>query len=85
MHDVRVDGQLIVNHGQALKTAAMAGLGIIMQPELLLADEVASGRLVRILADYELPSRPLFIVHHADRRPTAKLRNFIDFMVERFG
>lgn len=84
-HDVHVDGQLMTNSGQALKTAAIAGLGIIMQPEILVADAVASGRLVRILADYELPLRAMHIVHHADRRPTAKLRNFIDFIVEQLG
>lgn len=84
-HEVHVDGQLIINNGQALKAAAMAGLGIIMQPAILVADEVASGQLIRILSDYEPPLRPVYVVHHADRRPTAKLRNFIDFIVEQFG
>jgi DNA-binding transcriptional LysR family regulator len=82
---VEVSGRLTVNNGQALRTAAIAGLGIIMQPEVLVGDDVASGRLVRLLAEYELPSRPMHIVYVADRRPTPKLRSFIDFVVERFG
>ena len=82
---VEVSGRLTVNNGQALRTAAIEGAGIIMQPEVLVGDDVASGRLVRLLADYELPSRPMHIVYVADRRPTPKLRSFIDFVVERFG
>lgn len=75
----------MVNNGQALRTAAIEGLGIIMQPEVLVGDDVAAGRLVRILTDYELPSRPMHIVYLADRRPTPKLSSFIDFIVESFG
>jgi DNA-binding transcriptional LysR family regulator len=82
---VEVSGRLTVNNGQALRTAAIEGAGIIMQPEVLVGDDVASGRLVRLLSEYELPSRPMHIVYVADRRPTPKLRSFIDFVVERFG
>jgi DNA-binding transcriptional LysR family regulator len=83
--NVQVKGRLTVNNGQALRTAAIEGLGIIMQPEVLVGDDVAAGRLVRLLPDYELPSRPMHLVYLADRRPTPKLRSFIDFIVESFG
>ncbi|AKJ70177.1 LysR family transcriptional regulator [Pandoraea thiooxydans] len=82
---VRVRGRLNVNHGHALRTAAVAGLGIIMQPEVLVEDEIAAGRLIRLLPDYELPSRPMHVVYPADRRPTAKLQTFIEFVVGAFG
>jgi DNA-binding transcriptional LysR family regulator len=82
--DIPVDGQFVANNGQSLKVAALAGLGIIMQPEILVSDDVVAGRLVRILANYEAPLRPMYIVH-ADRRPTAKLRTFIDYVIKQFG
>ena len=82
---VQVKGRLMVNNGQALRTAALQGLGIIMQPEILVGDDVAAGRLVRILPDYEPPYRPMYLVYVADRRPTPKLKSFIDFVVESFG
>ena len=78
-------GNFTVNNGQALRAAAIEGLGVIMQPEVLLADDVASGRLVRILTDYDPPSRPMHLVYLKDRRPTPKLRSFIDFVVAKFG
>src|SRR5882724_9626631 len=35
-HRVRVKGNFITNHGPALRSAALAGMGIVMQPEVLL-------------------------------------------------
>jgi DNA-binding transcriptional LysR family regulator len=82
---VQVQGRFSVNNGQALRMAALEGFGIIMQPEILVGEDVAAGRLVRLLPDHELPSRPMHVVYLADRRPTPKLRSFVDFMVEAFG
>ncbi|MFZ6678934.1 LysR family transcriptional regulator [Undibacterium sp. Tian12W] len=73
------------NNGQALKSAAVAGFGIVMQSELLLASEVAAGRLVPLLQDYLPASRPMHLLYPRDRQPTPKLSTFIEFMVGRFG
>jgi DNA-binding transcriptional LysR family regulator len=40
---------------------------------------------VRILPGYEPPSRPMHILFAPDRKPTPKLRSFIDFVVATFG
>lgn len=82
---VEVKGRFTANNGQALRAAALAGAGVIMQPEVLLADDVAAGRLVRLLPEYELPARPMQLVYPADKRPTAKLRSFVDFVTATFG
>ena len=82
---VQVSGTIQVNNGQALRVAALNGLGIAMQPEILLAQDVAAGRLVRLLPEYELPSRPMHIVYLRDQHMSPKLRSFVDFVVERFG
>ena len=77
--------RIVANNGEALRCAALAGCGILLQPEVLLADDLASKRLVRILPAWSPPERPMHIVYAADRQPTPKLQCFIDFMVERFG
>ncbi len=46
---------------------------------------VAAGRLVRIPPDYEAPSRPMHILFAAERRPTPKLRRFIELAEAQFG
>lgn len=65
--------------------AARKGLGIVLQPEVLLIDDIKAGLLVPILTEHILPSRPMHILYLPDRRPTPKLRTFIDFAAERFG
>ncbi|MBA8899606.1 LysR family transcriptional regulator [Phyllobacterium sp. P30BS-XVII] len=80
-----VQGRLEVNNGQALRVAACSGLGIVMQPEVLLATDVKEGTLVRLFSDHDLPSRPMNLVYLRDRQMPPKLRCFIDFVAERFG
>lgn len=81
---VPVKGRLKVNHGQALRMAAIHGAGIVRQPAVLLQPDVDAGRLVRLLGGYELPSRPLHLVYLHDRYRSARLRSFVDFALERF-
>jgi DNA-binding transcriptional LysR family regulator len=85
IHTVRVGSRLSINNGQALRAAALEGFGIILLSHELLEDDLAAGRLVRILPDYEPPSRPMHILFAPDRKPTPKLRSFIDFVVATFG
>ncbi|MES2162476.1 MAG: LysR family transcriptional regulator [Pseudomonadota bacterium] len=73
------------NSGQALRMAALKDFGIVMQAEVLLAQDIAAGRLVPVLCDYLPPARPMHLVYQRDRRATPKLTTFIDFIVERFG
>jgi DNA-binding transcriptional LysR family regulator len=84
-HSITVSSRVSINSGQALRSAALEGLGIIQQPEGLLRDDIAAGRLVRVLPGYDPPSRPMHILFAPDRRPTPKLRSFIDAVVEAFG
>lgn len=85
VEEVRVSGRLVVNSGQALRTAALAGIGVVMQPEALLSSDVAAGRLVRLLPDWALDGRPMHLVFPAERRESPKLRSFVDFVVAKFG
>lgn len=83
-HRVAIDGRLRINHGGALRQAALHGLGIVMQPAVLLQHDVRAGRLVQLFADDTLPSRPMHVIHLPNHR-SPKLRSFIDFVVTTFG
>ena len=83
---VPISGNLRANNGDALVAAAVAGQGLIYQPTFLVSAEIRTGRLVAIALDQpavELPG--VFALYPADRRPPAKVRAFIDFLVQRFG
>jgi DNA-binding transcriptional LysR family regulator len=82
---VPVTSSLMADHGEPLLCAALEGLGIMLQPLELLEDYLADGRLVALLPDYKVPTRPLQILYAPDRRLTPKLRSFIDFSVASFG
>jgi DNA-binding transcriptional LysR family regulator len=69
----------------ALREAALAGLGIILQPQLMLEDDIATGRLVRLFADLPAPTFPVHIVYLPERKLTTKLASFVDFVLARFG
>ena len=82
---VRVNSRFTANQGDALRIAALNGLGIVLQPEAVLADDVAAGRLVPVLPDWSYKPSPMFLIYAQDSRPTAKLRSAIDFLLGRFG
>jgi DNA-binding transcriptional LysR family regulator len=82
---VQVRGNFVATHGPALRTAALAGMGIVMQPTALLADDVAAGRLIALLASFAPPARPMHLVYLPERRMTPKLRSFVDFVTARFA
>lgn len=78
---VPVNGRLRINNGQALRAAALEGAGIIMAPITVVADDLASGRLVRLLADHATPSLPLHVLTLPNTNTAPKLRSFIDMLV----
>ena len=82
---MQIAGPFKSNSGRALMTMAIAGAGIILQPTVLLKDQIAVGTLVPVLPTFVPQPLPMHIVFAPDRRPTLKLRSFIDFMVDRFG
>ncbi|VVQ37172.1 HTH-type transcriptional regulator DmlR [Pseudomonas fluorescens] len=82
---VAVGGHLQINNGQALRIAALHGVGIVMQPAVLLEADIREGRLVQLFADYELTSRPMHLVYLPDRYRSSTLSSFVNFMLERFA
>jgi DNA-binding transcriptional LysR family regulator len=81
---IKVTGRLSVNQGQALRVAALRGMGIVLQPAALLEADVEAGRLVPLFSEYQLPSRPMHLVYPPDHR-TPKLRSFVEFALQHFG
>ncbi|MGM9483311.1 LysR family transcriptional regulator [Roseateles sp. NT4] len=83
--EVPVAGRFAANQGDALREAAIAGVGIVLQPEDSLTAAMAAGWLVPVLPEWAFKTTPMHLVYAPDRRPTAKLRSAIDFLVAHFG
>lgn len=71
------DAILRCNDGYGLRMAARAGAGLLLQPEVLVAEELASGRLVQVLENYTPAPRPVHLLWRQDLRPLPKLTQFV--------
>lgn len=78
-------GQMICNDGQVLRQAALDGLGIIVQPAYIIHADIKAGRLVRILADWELPRLTMNLAFPSRTHLPARTRLFINALVEYFS
>ena len=76
------DAILRCNDGYGLRMAAIAGAGLLLQPEVLVADELASGRLIRVLEGYTPQPRPVHLLWRQDLRPLPKLTQFIAHIMQ---
>lgn len=78
IHDVRVTGSLHANSGDALLAAALAGLGILNEPDFMVDAALAAGRLQRLLPDLEGQGGDIWAVYPSRRHLSLKLRLFVD-------
>lgn len=81
----RRDAILRCNDGYGLRMAAIAGAGLLLQPEVLLAEDLASGKLVRILEAYTPEPRPVHLLWRQDLRPLPKLTRFVEHVLNEGG
>ena len=80
----RVRGSLRTNSAEALRIAALHGIGIFLAPSFLIADDLEEGRLVALLADYRPVAFAINAIYPSRAHVPAKIRGFIDLAVERF-
>ena len=80
---VRVAGSLNSNNGDLNAVAAVQGVGIALEPDFIVGSELKRGTLVPVLASFEAPASPIYAVYPSRRFLPAKVRAFVDFLVER--
>lgn len=82
---VRVRGPLRTNDVDAIHAAARGGVGVALLPSFAVADDLATGALVRLLPSYTLPTVPVWAVHAGGRHRSARVRVFLDWLVKAIG
>ncbi|OTP65484.1 Transcriptional regulator, LysR family [Caballeronia sordidicola] len=80
---VRVTGALITNDGAAAHAWALHGVGIGVKSIWDVGDDIAAGRLVRILPAHSMPAAPLHALYPHNRHLAPRVRGFIDYLRER--
>ena len=81
---VSVSGPVEVNSPMAARAAAVSGLGFTILPDFIAAPDLESGRLVTALDDRILSGAGIFAVYPHRRYLPAKVRVFVDFLVQWF-
>ncbi len=74
---IPVIGNLAVNHGGAMRAAAVAGLGVAKLPDFMVGDALRGSELVRLLEEYELPPTGIHIVYPSGATALPKLEVFV--------
>lgn len=83
--EVRVSGPLHSNSGDLAVAAAVAGLGIVFEPDFIVAPALAAGLLVRILPEHESAPLDIWAVYPSRRHLSAKVRLFVDHFAKQFA
>jgi DNA-binding transcriptional LysR family regulator len=80
VQEVTIQGQLTADQGDTLAEYAAAGAGVVLMPEWVLSDHLASGRLVRLLQDWLPPNIPLHLVMARGSNVPLRVRLLSDFI-----
>ncbi|APR76409.1 Transcriptional regulator, LysR family protein [Minicystis rosea] len=75
-------GRLNANSIDSIREATLAGLGLAQFFEPHVRDELANGSLEIVLADHELPPRPLHALYTRDKASLPRVRVFLDFVAQ---
>lgn len=75
---VRLAPRLVVNENDAMLSAVLAGHGVGRALSYQVADDIAAGRLVRVLAAYEPPPLPVQLVIPSAQHVPQRVRAFLD-------
>jgi DNA-binding transcriptional LysR family regulator len=81
--EVKVSGRFRANSARTLIKGCVAGLGIALMPEVLVAAHIHSGRLVRVLPDYHREGGALSVIVPTSQQIPTAVSAFIEFAVEK--
>jgi DNA-binding transcriptional LysR family regulator len=77
---VRVDAAFLTNDGEAAHQLALAGSGIALKSIWDVGDDLAAGRLRRVLPDHAIAAAPLHAVYPHQRNLAPRVRLFVDYL-----
>lgn len=74
--------QLTVDDGNAFLAAGLAGLGVLWLPQYMAKPHVVSGGLLPLFEDWHMSPMPMYLAFPPNRHVSAKVRVFIDWIIE---
>lgn len=83
--EVRVPWRLATGSIALARDAAVGGHGIALLPRFLIADDLASGKLMQVLPDHPLPKAEATALYPRDRVPSIATKVLLDHLVSQLS
>jgi DNA-binding transcriptional LysR family regulator len=80
----RFEPRFSANVPSALLRAALAGLGVAALPDILCAEDLASGRLVKVLENWKPRSADIYAIYADKKHVKKSVRMFVDCLRRAF-
>jgi len=84
-HEVQIKGRFSANNGDALRQAAIAGTGLVLQPTFIVGNDIQVNALQTVLDAYEVEQLGVYAVYPHRQYLSGKVRTFVDFLADYFG
>ncbi|MEF2074147.1 LysR family transcriptional regulator [Consotaella aegiceratis] len=80
---ISVGGRYKASQGSMLRQLALRGIGIAQLSSEQVERDIATGKLIPLLEEFESSAGiPIFAVYHDRRHLNARVRHFVDFLAE---
>ena len=77
---VRVQSRFVANNAELMRGAAVAGLGLLMVPQFIVADSLRRGELVALLPEFPPVGKTLHALYPRDRQGSARIRALVEHL-----
>ncbi|MGY2290957.1 LysR family transcriptional regulator [Pseudomonas sp. SDO528_S397] len=82
---VTIGGRIRVNAAEGVRTAVLSNYSLTLSSQWMFAPELASGEVVCVLQDWELPALDLWAIFPTGRMASAKARAFVAYVEQLLG
>jgi DNA-binding transcriptional LysR family regulator len=84
LQHVQMNSPLTVTGTESFRAAVRLGLGLAQMPVFHVEQDLAEGRLEKVLPEHALPSMPVSVLYPRNRQLSPRVRLFIDWIVRQF-
>ncbi|MBS1182913.1 MAG: putative transcriptional regulator protein, LysR family [Proteobacteria bacterium] len=85
VREISLPSRVTVNNSDTMADLARLGFGLIQAPRYRLVDDLRTGKLVEVLADFRPTPTPLTALYPQNRHTAPRLRVFLDWIVSIFA
>ncbi|MFT6396574.1 MAG: DNA-binding transcriptional LysR family regulator [Bradymonadia bacterium] len=79
--EVPLPSRCVANSAELVRQVTLGGLVIGVLPPLMLHQDLAAGRLVRVLPEWSIGSLPMYVAYPSRKHLAQKVRAFVDLLV----